>query len=238
MTLGKAAALLVLAASLPGGGGAARGEIVDRIVAVVDQTLLGSPATAGQIVTWSAAYEEACYHALLTGADPPQDVPAQPLSGPLREAVSRIIDQKLLEQAMLRSPFAPSGDDDATGRLAAIRNRYPDIERFQQALRRYRLTEEELAARLRRESQLMAFVTATLRPDVRVTAEQVENYYQSTFLPAYRNRADSGGGLAVPPLDEVREQILEVLIEQETNQRLEQWLTQLRRSARIELRWE
>jgi hypothetical protein len=70
-------------------------------------------------------------------------------------------------------------------------------------------------------------------------SEQVENYYQSTFLPVYRSRAGGRSeDAAVPALDEVREQILEILVEQETNQRLEQWLAQLRRNARIELRLE
>ena len=216
----------------------ARGEVVDRIVAVVDQTLLGAPVPAGQIITWSAAYEEARYQAFQTGSAPPQWSPDTSAGSPqLREVVADMIDQLLLEQALEHSPLAPPDDENISERMQAFKGRYTDAGTFQSELARYRLSETALASRLRRENQLMDFVDFTLRPDVRLSTEQIERYYESVLLPRLEGAARGAGPApSIPPLDEVRDQIQEILTQQEIDRRLEQWLQQLRRSARIGLR--
>ncbi|MBI3934312.1 MAG: hypothetical protein HY316_06440 [Acidobacteria bacterium] len=219
---------------------AARGEIVDRVVAVVDPGLLGGPPTAGKIITWTAAYEEACYQAFQKGSEPPQWSPAQP-GGPEQfgAVVSQMIDQILLEQALNRSPFAPAGEGDVRDRIQEIANRYPDAETYHKELVRYHLSEAALTSRLSREGLLLAFIDSTLRPDVRVTAEQVEGYYETVFLPQLETGARGAGPAAIiPPLEDVRTQIQEILTQQEMDRRLKQWLEQMRRTARIELRLE
>lgn len=217
--------------------GLARGEIVDRIVAVVDQNLLGSPAAAGQVITWSAAYEETCYQAFQKGAKTPQWSPEASGDAPqLRGVIAKMIDQLLLERALDHSPFSPSGDDNISERIQEIANRYRDPETFRRELERYHLTETALAERLRRESRIMAFVDSTLRPEVRVTTEQVESYYETVFIPQLESNARGAGPAAnIPLLDEVREQIQEILTQQEIDRRLELWLQQLRRNAKVGL---
>jgi hypothetical protein len=219
-------------------GGAAHGEIVDRIVAVVDQTTLGAPASAGQIITWSSAYDEARYQAFQSSAEPPQWSPATSAGSPqLREVVVRIIDQLLLEQALNHSPFVPSADEELSKRLQEITSRFPDTGTYQTELARYRISDTELVNRLRREIQLMEFVEVTLRPDARVTTEQIESYYETDFLPSLQRNAEGAGVPAnIPTLVEVQEKIQEILTQREIDRRLEDWLRQLRRSAKISLR--
>ncbi|MBI4478804.1 MAG: hypothetical protein HY651_02175 [Acidobacteria bacterium] len=233
LLLGQIAATMLLAP-------AARGEIVDRIVAVVEPGMLGGPPTTGEIITWSAAYEQACYQAFQKGDPPPQWSAAQVPSSPgLRELLSRMIDERLLHQALNRSPFAPSGEGDFQGRMQAIADKYPDAETFRKELERYHLTEAALLRRLTRENLLMAFVDSTLRPDVRIASEEIESYYQSKLLPQLESAARGAGPSAsLPPLADVRPQIQEILTQQEIDRRLEQWLQQLRRAARIEFRLE
>ena len=214
----------------------ARGEIVDRIVAVMDAGMVGESSTAGQIITWSAAYEEACYLALQSGAEPPHWSATQSAgSDEIRGVVSRLIDQMLLLQALNRSPFAPSSETDLQSGTQEIEKRFPDPQSFRAALTRYHLTEAALSSRLERESLILAFVDSTLRPDVNVSSDQIESYYQLTLVPELRLRGQAG---EIPPVEEVRGRIQEILIQQEMDRRLEQWLGQLRRSARIELRLE
>jgi hypothetical protein len=216
----------------------ARGEVVDRIVAVVDQTLLGVPAAAGQIITWSAAYEEARYQAFQAGAEPPQWSPGAPdEAAQLRDMLARMVDQLLLEQALDHSPLTLTGEQDVAGRIQEIQGRFSDSERFRRELARYGLSQAALEERLRRENRLLEFVDFTLRPDVRITPAQVEGYYQSELLPRLEGAARGAGPAAMlPTLEEVQEQIREILTQQEIDRRLEQWLQQLRRSARIALR--
>ena len=237
MKVAKAVASVLVLLSMVVAARPVRGEIVDRIVAVVNQSLLGSPAAAGEIITWSAAYEEACYQAFQEGAEPPQWSPAASGNSPqLHEVVAKMIDQLLLEQALNHSPFAPSGDEDVSERIQEIADRYPDAQTFTSELKRYHLTETTLAERLRRESLTMAFVDSTLRLDVRVTTEQVGSYYETVLIPQLQSNARGAGPAAnIPPLDEVREQIQEILTQQEIDLRLELWLQQLRRNAKVGL---
>jgi hypothetical protein len=215
------------------------GEIVDRVVAVVGQSVLGVPGAAGQIITWSAAYEEARYQAFQAGEEPPEWTSAAESNPQLREVIEQMVDQLLLEQALNRSPIALSGDEDVSGRMQELMSRYPGPQTIERELARYGLSERSLANRLRREEQLMEFVEFTLRPDVRVTEEQVEDYYRSILLPQLERGTETGGTTAgAPSLNEVRGQIEEVLTQREIDRALEQWLQQLRRNARISLRLE
>jgi hypothetical protein len=230
-----AAALLACIATV-----SARGEIVDRILAVVEQTFLGSQATPGQIITWSGAYREARYQAFRQSQPLPEWSLSSSAGSPeVRQILDRMIDQLLLEQALEHSPFTLSGEGEAAATLREIESRFSDAAAFQEELARYQLSETALASHLRRESRIMAFVDLTLRPDIRVTEEQVAGYYEAVFVPALRSGESREGGAGslqdVPPLLEVREQIQEILVQQTMNRRLEEWLQQLRRSADIRL---
>jgi hypothetical protein len=200
-----------------------RAEIVDRILAVAGD----------RVLTWSAALAEADYQAFREGREPPSwGPPASAISDDARQVVSRLIDQALLEQAMARSPFSAPPDEDFQAPLRELQQRFSSPDAYREALARYRLTEEEVVARLARERQLMAFVDATLRPQVRISPQQIEDYYQSSFLPEWQRRQDSA---SVPPLSEVQGQIEEILGEQEINRLLERWLADLRRGTSVKI---
>src|SRR5690349_2856853 len=72
---------------------AARAEIVDRIVAVVD----------GRVIAWSAAMAEANYEAFRNGEEPVKSLDGEALA----MIVSQMIEQTLLEKEMDRSLFSP-----------------------------------------------------------------------------------------------------------------------------------
>jgi hypothetical protein len=197
----------------------------------------------GQIITWSAAYEEARYQALQAGEEPPEWPSATESNPRLRQVIERMVDQLLLEQALNRSPIAPSDNEDVSDRMQEFMSRYPDPQEFEKELARYGLSERSLTNRLKREKQLMDFIEFSLRPDVRVTDEQVEEYYRSVLLPQLERdrdamRSTAGAAKSEPALDEVRGQIEEILTQQEIDRGLELWLQQLRRNARISLRFE
>jgi len=222
-------ALMTVAMAQP-----SRAEIVDRIVAVISSAVSGGPPAAGQIITWSAAYEEACFLALQNGTEPPLWTTTQSASSnAINAVVSRMVDQTLLLQALSRSPFAPSTEADVQGRSQEIEKRFPDAQSFRAELARYHLTEAALTRRLSRESLIMAYVDSTLRPEVNISSDQIESYYHATFVPELLLRGQAGD---VPSVDELRDRIKEILTQQEIDRRLEQWLTDLRRSAKIELR--
>jgi hypothetical protein len=197
----------------------ARAELVDRIVAVV----------GGRALAWSAAYEEARYQALRKAEPPPGWSPTETAPDGMNAVLTVLIDQTLLQQALSRSPFAPSGSEDVSDRVTEIEREYPSGEAYRAALQRCGFTEQQLRDRLARERLLMTFVDATLRPRVRLAEDAVASYYRDVLVPEM-----SAGGASAPPLDNVRLQIEEILTQQQINRLLEEWLEQLRRSARIE----
>jgi len=194
-----------------------RAEIVDRILAVVGT----------RVITWSDVLAETNYQAFLGGQEPvtpDKSLPRDPI-------LSRLIDQRLLEQERDALPLSFPDEGEAGRRLEEIRQRFPEPEAYQRALARYRLTEADLVARLEREANLMAFVERRLRPQVRLNPAEVEHYYSETLTPELRRQGQS----AVPPLAEVRERIEQVLTEQEINRRLDEWLRDLRERRGIKI---
>ena len=191
----------------------ARAEIVDRLVAVI----------GSRVITWSDVLAEANYQAFLQAQEPPgPDALAQKET---REPIlARLLDQRLLEQELNVFPFPPVDEDEMQRRVAEVRQRFPSPEAYRQALARYGFTATDLLERLKRETHLMAFVERRLRPQVRLDSAETERYYQEILVPELRGK----GQTAIPPLAEVREQIEEVLAEQQMNRRLEQWLRDLR----------
>ena len=190
-----------------------RAEIVDRIVAVA----------GNRVITWSDLEREACYRAFLANEAPPG--PEELARAEVRDPIlTRLIDQRLLEQDRDMLPFIPPDGSETDRKLDDLRKRYASPEAYRQALTRARLSEAELLARVERETNLMAFVDRRLRPQVRFDPLETELYYHETFEPELRRQ----GQTEVPELAEVREQIEEILAEQQMNGRLEQWLRDLR----------
>ena len=208
------ALLLVALVAFP-----ARAEIVDRVVAVA----------GSRVITWSDLAAEARYQAFLADQEPPgpDDLARQEIRGPI---LARLIDQRLLEQDRDVLPFVPPDGSETDHKLDDLREKFPSPEAYRQALARARMSEAELLARVERETNLMTFVDRRLRPQVRLDALETALYYHERFEPELRRQ----GQTDIPELDEVREKIEGIMAEQQMNERLEQWLQDLR--ARMEVR--
>jgi hypothetical protein len=192
---------------------AARAEIVDGVVAVAGT----------RVITWSDLAAEARYQAFLANETPPgPDELARP---EIRDPIlTRLIDQRLLEQDRDVLPFVPPDGSETDHKLDELRGKFASPEAYRRAMARAGLSEAELLARLERETNLMAFVDRRLRPQVRLGTLETALYYHETFEPELRRQ----GQTDVPELAEVREKIEGILAEQQMNERLEQWLRDLR----------
>ena len=196
---------------------AAQAEIVDRIVAVA----------GNRVITWSDVLAEARYQAFVADFVADRKPPgSDELTRPevFEPILVRLIDQRLLEQDRDALPFDPPDRSETEQKLDEARRRFSSAEEYQQALARAGLTEEALVERLERETNLMAFVDRRLRLQVRLDSVETERYYRETLEPELRRK----GQTEIPPLNEVREEIEEVLSAQQMNRRLEQLLRDLR----------
>lgn len=199
-------------------GGAAPAEIVDRIVAVIGK----------RIITLSEVEEASRFEALVNREPPPQLTPER-----VRAVTARLVDQVLLEQEMqshLMRNWNPR--QAAEHDLAQLRREFGNNGDFHQLLAKYNLSEDKLLQRFEMQSSVDKFLEARFRPGVQVDDEAIERYYQEKLVPEMR----SHGATQIPPLDDVRELIEEILVQQRVSNESASWLQTLRSQARVQYR--
>jgi hypothetical protein len=184
----------------------------DRIVAVVD----GDPILQSDL-------ERA--QALGTAAPP--------AGSSERDARRRVLDG-LIEERLRIHEVERYGVEQVPVEMIAkqvetIRARFPSDEAFRKRLQSLGMTMEGLQQLVAQQLQVLVYVDELLGARVFVGLEEIEAYYQRTLVPQLREK-----GQPVPPLDDVREQIREVLRQQRLNEELQRWTTDLRRGADVQ----
>ncbi|MBI3665993.1 MAG: hypothetical protein HY236_07175 [Acidobacteria bacterium] len=183
-----------------------RGEIIDRVAAVVGRLP----------ITRSEVQKEARLEAFFSHRPAPS-ARLSAADADSRAVLERLIRQRLIRYEMEQTQF-PSADDAQVEKwlreqgvtLAAA----PD----------YGLTEQDLADYGRRQIDILRFVDLRFKSGVEIPAQQVDAYYEHTLLPELARRAVAER----PPLDQVRGQIKQILVEEQTNELLDNWLAELR----------
>ena len=84
-------------------------------------------------------------------------------------------------------------------------------------------TEEEFSERWRKRMLVLGFIEQRFRPGIRISKPEIQAYYNSDFVPQFKNRK-----LAPPPLATVSARIDEILLQQHVNGLLAEWLTSLK----------
>ncbi|MFI5119393.1 MAG: hypothetical protein ACHQM4_03225 [Thermoanaerobaculia bacterium] len=214
VTLAPAGGSGTPAAPAPAATPSGPAELVDRIAAVVgDEIVLESEVkklVAVRFLEHKAGESDAAYRD--------------------RVLEERIVD--LLRERQLRrtSGFEPK-PEEVEARVAALEARLAKERGIPvaAALAAAGMTHEELAAWVGRGLALDSFVKERLAPGLKLTEADLRSYYESTFRESARKR-----GLAdVPPFEDVREEIREVVRELKLNAEIERWTAQLRSETRI-----
>jgi hypothetical protein len=142
---------------------------------------------------------------------------------------------QLVEQWIVQTEATAAGFDRPTG--AEIDRAAVDLEKHfvSPAAYQSRIQELGLAATavrriLAQQLWMARYLDYKFRPAALVESEQIEKYYRDDFVPALKER-----GQAAPELDAVREQIRELLVQQEISQRASHWLEEARARLKIEI---
>ena len=72
-----------------------------------------------------------------------------------------------------------------------------------------------------------------MRPLVRVSRAEVEEYYTNTLAPQVKQQ-----GQTPEPVEAVTPKIRELLVEQKMNREMDKWLETLRTQSRVQLLWD
>jgi peptidyl-prolyl cis-trans isomerase SurA len=192
------------------------GEIIDRIVAMVN----------GHIILQSDWDDAIRYEAFMDN----RDLSALSVAD-RKAALDRLIDQELLREQMRSSDLdRTSSEEDVFERIKQIRTQYEakDDARWQAILAEHKITGPELKRRVATQLDMMRLVDERLRPTIQIDSKSIESYYQQSLLPQLKQ-----AGSKSVPLADVSPKIKELLTQQKLDQLLTAWLQNLRATSQI-----
>ncbi len=191
----------------------------------IDQILI---SIGNNGITQSEVEQEARFARFLDG---------QPQTGTLSAEQIGAARDRLVEQALLEIEAEAEGADAAGLHEAAVRlveevrKLYPDEAAFRVALAATGYSEDQMFQRLTRNVRIVRLIDRRLRPNAWVERPELEAYYEKTFVPEHQKREQT----PPPKLEEVESLIREILTQQEVDQLLDQWLTEIQATRRVKI---
>ena len=186
---------------------AARGEVIDRILAVVNRELITLSDVAAAIRLGLVS------------------VPQQG-SDPIRAVLDALIDRQLeLGEANRYQPPEPA-QSQIQARMEAVRSRFNTPAAFEQALANAGLSEDQLMLRLREDLRIEAYLNQRFGVPRPPSDQELIDYYRA-------HTADFSTAAGVKPFAEVREQIRASLSALQRASLVADWLTSLKRRTEI-----
>jgi len=191
-------------------------EIVDRIV-----------ASAGtRVVTLSDVREAYAVQAML------DRTPMAPLDAQrIRGVAERLIDQLLIQQEMESTRMAAMPEAERNKRRAAIINSLGGEAAFRQALPDHGLDEARFWAVVDQQMNVFRFIDLRFRFQDADDEQAIERYYREKLAPRLREQ-----GAPVPELSAVRDQIAQIVAQEQINQEYAAWIKELRSQVTVRFR--
>jgi hypothetical protein len=141
-----------------------------------------------------------------------------------RAAADRLIQQLLVKREMDMSHYPAPDADDVDRYLAQTREQFGNESQFEQMLASYDLTLATLNRHLALQLTTLRFIELRFRPDVDISDAEIQSYYQ-------REVAHKGG--TQPTLEESKESIRKILIEERIDRALDAWMEENRKQVNI-----
>jgi peptidyl-prolyl cis-trans isomerase SurA len=201
-----------------GPAGAGQGEVLDRVVAVVN----------GDMILESDVDEERRFQEIQ---------PYRTVTGFTRErAIQRLIDRALILQQAALEPEEAVTDTELDTQLATLRKDIPACKQYhcetdagwQKYVSDNGFTVEEFRDQWRKRMELLRFIEVRFRNGVKISDDQIKSYYETVMLPEYVKRS-----VTPPKLETISNRIEEVLLQQEVGALLEDWLKSLRAQGSV-----
>ena len=144
--------------------------------------------------------------------------------------LNRLISQALLaDQIQKPAGNSKNGTKNAMETLKSVREKFPSQQAYDKALQSLGMTQQQVLMRLELYQHTLQMINDRLRPAALPDPNDVDAYYQKTFLPEYK-KEHSG---PPPPLEKIRDQIREILVQKKMNELLDNWLDRLKSAHRV-----
>jgi len=152
------------------------------------------------------------------------------------QLIERLIDRDLILQQIRLLPQVAIEDAQVDSELRVLRKNIPACaeygcetdagwERFVAA---QGFTVAELRERWRQRMEVLRFVEARFRMGIRISQAEMDAYYTGTLVPAYEKEK-----VSAPAEATIADQIQEILLQQQVDKLLDDWLTSLRAEGSV-----
>ncbi len=199
----------------------APGEVVDRVVAVVNQdpVLDSDVDEERRLIAFQPITDP-------TGASSRQRV--------LQRLINRTL---ILQQAKIQGQ-PPIPDSKVDAELDQLKKDLPACKQahcetaagWQRFVADRGFSVAELTDLWRQRMEVLQFIELRFRGGIRISPEQINTYYKQTLMPEYQRQ-----GVAAPKLDAVSDRVREVLLEQQVSSLLNDWLRSLRAQGSVRI---
>ncbi len=193
--------------------------VLDRVVAVVN----------GELLFESDLDEEKRFAVF----QPLRDAEVEPTRDQLLE---RLIDRTLILQQSRMQPQEPIADSQVDAELASLRTTIPECKPYRcetdagwkKFVEDQGFTVDDVRERWRQRMEVLRFIEARFRMGIRIAQPEIDDYYNKTLVPGFQKQ-----GSAPPPEDTISDKIQEILLQQQVNTLLVDWLKSLRAQGTV-----
>ena len=164
--------------------------------------------------------------------------PGVPLDPPCKEDMERalktLVDQRIFALEAERLPRPGPSDDEVKAKIRELLGYFPtpaDFEKRLKAVGFRSVNDEEFERVIARRIAIDSYVAFRFRSFVVVTADEESRYFRDVFVPDFRRRYP---GVLMPTLNEKRDEIRRLLIEEKVAARIENFLDDAKRRVDVE----
>jgi peptidyl-prolyl cis-trans isomerase SurA len=154
------------------------------------------------------------------------------------QLIDRLIDRDLILQQADLQPGPPITDAEVDEELGVLRKAIPECAAYhcetdagwEKFVADHGFTLDELRERWRERMEVLRFIEQRFRMGIRISQAEIDDYYQKTLLPAYEKQK-----AAAPAEATIADNIQEILLQQQVNKLLDDWLTSLRAQGSVRM---
>lgn len=145
-----------------------------------------------------------------------------------RRVLESLIDQRVRLHEVSRFGIEQVPVEEIEAQVEAIRERFGSDEELRERLAEVGLDLPALRQLVARQLSVWIYFEEFLGPRIFVSLEDIRRYYEGTLVPELEAR-----GARVPPIEEVREEIRQLVKERRLNEAIEERTEELRREADV-----
>ncbi len=210
-------------------------QLIDRIVAVVDGEVItrAQLRRATKLSSTDLGKLALCGNVTASVGDSEDEAAATSTNGDADGALERrmldcMIDNMLVDRYVRRFPQFAAFGGEVEREFADLVALFPSAQAFEQEVERQGMTAAEVRYDLERRYLSINYVDARYRSTVDIRETDSRRYYEEVLRPEMEQV-----GEPLPPFESVEHLIRPILIENEVNRRVGDWLADLRRRADI-----